>query len=254
MKQDPWRERRRRQHQDEQASQQARIEGQRRWLESQLEHQGERERALAFDAALQALNQNPEPETVQTLITLLAAGGDAEQWRLLRQLCEALQGAQAIAQTCLLAVISARPERLLQAVAKSREQLVLKELDLSNLKFDGLNLRGATLLNCSFNQACLPRLDLYGAKLDGVSFVRAELNQAQLTGATLNQIDFTSAQLIEADLVAAELNDCLLNHADLTRANLRQSRWQGESLQDATLLDIIALPAALKKRLGSSQG
>lgn len=252
MKPDPWRERRRRQHQDEQASEQARVEGQRRWLESQLEHQGERERALAFDAALQVLNQHAESETVQTLIELLAAGGDAEQWRLLRQLCEALQGAQAVVQSRLLEVISARPERLLQAVAKSREQLVLKKLDLSHLKFDGLNLRGATLQHCSFNQAHLPRLDLYGARLDAVSFVQADLTQAQLTGATLNQIDFTSAQLIEADLVAAELNDCLLNNADLTRANLRQSRWQGENLQGAQLVDIIALPAALKKRLANS--
>lgn len=252
MKSDPWRERRRRQHQDEQASEQARVEGQRRWLESQLEHQGERERARAFDAALQALNQHPESETVQTLIEILAAGGDAEQWRLLRQLCEALKGAQAAVQVCLFEVISARPERLLQAVAKSREQLVLKDLDLSAIKFDGLNLRGATIQQCNFNQAHLPRLDLYGARLDKVSFVQADLTQAQLTGATLNQIDFTSAQLIEADLVAAELNDCLLKNADLTRANLRQSRWQGENLQGAKLDDVTALPAALKKRLASS--
>lgn len=244
-----WRDRRHRRHEAQRDQERARVEGQRRWLESQLDHQAERERALAFEAALETLKNSADPAQRDQLSEILAAGGDAEQWRLLRQLCEALVSFSGQAQTQLLAVISARPKRLSQAVGKSRSQLLLTGLDFSALDFAALNLRGATISHCRFDGAQLPGLDLYGARLEQVDFRQADLDGANLTGTTLNQVDFSGARLSDAQLVSAELIDCRFEHTDLSRAILRQSRWAGGELQGARFDQVVGMPAGLKARV-----
>ncbi len=119
----------------------------------------------------------------------------------------------------------------------------LREEDLQESDFNGVNLRNANL-----SGANLGRADLRNVRLSGTDLSRATLIGANLTGANLRRADLRRANLSDADLRRADLSRAILVETNLIRAKLTGccifgiSAWNVK-LEGATQDDlVITLP------------
>ena len=140
------------------------------------------------------------------------------------------------------------------AKGRSLESVDLSDADLRGADLRGANLIHANLIHADLSDADLIRADLIradlidanlssanlvyanlsGAKLRGANLRGAKLRGANLIGADLSSADLSSADLIGADLSSANLSSADLSSADLTCAKLsgaevRNTRFGGNS-------------------------
>jgi uncharacterized protein YjbI with pentapeptide repeats len=132
----------------------------------------------------------------------------------------------------------------------------LSELDLSNLRLERFNFRGALMSKVNLSgsrlngadlrDADLTGADLSGAILDGSDLAGADLTGATLAGATFAGISLIGAVLAGLDLAGADLTGCAAERANfaaanlagakLDRANLVQADFTGANLAGARLV------------------
>lgn len=89
----------------------------------------------------------------------------------------------------------------------ARHQVSLAGVNLDGAWLHGVDLRGATLVRASFENADLRGARLDGAQLEGVNFRGANLVTASLAGASLKSADLAGARLAAVDLTGADLTD-----------------------------------------------
>jgi serine/threonine protein kinase, bacterial len=102
--------------------------------------------------------------------------------------------------------------------------------DFTNLIFNNLILRKATLIEAIFHQTQLIRADLRGTNLSNANLGRANLNKANLKDCNL-----TKAYMSFADLEGADVRGANLTNAYLVNANLRGADLSGANLTGATV-------------------
>ncbi len=111
----------------------------------------------------------------------------------------------------------------------------LREEDLQESDFNGVNLRNANL-----SGANLGRADLRNVRLSGTDLSRATLIGANLSGVRLRRDNFRRATLIGANLTGANLR-----RADLRRANLSDADLRRADLSRAILVETNLIRAKL---------
>lgn len=239
-----WHERRLRSHEVQYVEQKDAVEAQRLQLEGrQLEERQLERSELQADALAQLSSGDWEP-ACETLEHLLKHSPPPEQWALLAVVSEHLHrrfgGRLHTAPhepelLRLLQLFSARPEGFRKGDAGRRECLKLRDIAISGLTFEHLNLRGTDLSQCQFSQSRLPELDLFAAVAEDCVFDDAQLNRANLTGVVFKRVSFTGADLSGAELISAELVACDLKQANLSKAAFRGVRLSGCDLRGVNL-------------------
>lgn len=106
-----------------------------------------------------------------------------------------------------------------------------KNIDLSRVTLNGINLNGMNLKNINFSGAYLEEADLSECNLYHLKFQDAVLKKADLRGSDLVGADLRQADLREVKLWGADLERSILIGADLRGAKL----W-GANLLKADLL------------------
>lgn len=149
--------------------------------------------------------------------------------------------------------------------AAGNGQVVFKDSDLRNAKFNGAmlvkaqlqgsilndvdlsnaNLSEAALWNVSMQYAQLNDANLYsanleGSDLEGASLARASLRHANLKlvnlkNAHMRSADLRNANLCDADLECVNFTNADLRDADLRNANLRNCKLTGANLHGVKL-------------------
>ena len=109
-----------------------------------------------------------------------------------------------------------------------KEDIDLKYVNLSGVKWSNTDLSGADLNGTDLNGADLRYTDLSGADLNGADLSGAKLSNADLSGAKLSNADLSGADLSGADLSGANLRG-----ADLRGVNLRGADLSGADLSGA---------------------
>lgn len=124
--------------------------------------------------------------------------------------------------------------------------LPLRGINLSQVQFDPgtifancelqhVNLRGANLHKCHFQNSILWRGQLQGANFKCANLQKANLILAQLQGADLSGADLRGARLTQATLHGAQLSKAQMQGADLSVAYLQGARLYSAQLQGAYL-------------------
>lgn len=125
---------------------------------------------------------------------------------------------------------------------KFREENPNVELELSNMKFNDLDLRGINFSNmglgmCKFIGANLEGADFTNAKLSCTKFFEAKLKGAKFDGASVGQTDFTKADLRNASLThLVDYADVRFHNADLRGANLKGNVLSGQMTDGARFI------------------
>jgi uncharacterized protein YjbI with pentapeptide repeats len=129
----------------------------------------------------------------------------------------------------------------------------LSNLELFELKLDGLDFRGANLSECildgaSFNYANLSNCDLTGADLTDASFDHACLDGADFTDAILEGAVLTNTSIAEAVFsklslsglnfsgssgIAPDFSESELSQANFSKALIPQANFTGATLTEA---------------------
>ena len=138
---------------------------------------------------------------------------------------------------------------------KKRFLCELSNIDLSELRFDlidlsyfnlgGANLSRTVLSKIDFTNTYLVRANLRYAQFDAVNFSGAYLNRANFShaqlddtnirSAFLNNANLSDAFLSNANLSDAFLSNANLSNADLSVANLSRARLNGADLSGADI-------------------
>ena len=111
----------------------------------------------------------------------------------------------------------------------------LRRANLEGGVLDSANLREASLENANLEQAFLLSADLERADLVGAQLKMAILDSANLAGANLLEANLEAADLRRAHLVSANFQACRLGGANLLEANLAGANFQGAHLEGANL-------------------
>jgi uncharacterized protein YjbI with pentapeptide repeats len=111
---------------------------------------------------------------------------------------------------------------------------------LNGLDLKGLDLAGVELSNCDlrdsrFDGANLRKASLWSSQLEGASFARADLTEAGLSSVHAAGVSFQGARLAGCRLFLAELHGANFRGADLAAAELRSASLQGADLTGARL-------------------
>ncbi len=143
----------------------------------------------------------------------------------------------------------------------------LSETKLSGANLSKANLSEANLLVSDLSNANLSRANLSRANLFRANFYKAQLKFADLTKADLTQAELTVTDLTQAELKFANLSKANLSHAylsgadlsgaDLSQAqlffaNLKDIKWNSETVwpDKSKLTNAENIPENLKKELG----
>ena len=110
-----------------------------------------------------------------------------------------------------------------------KEDIDLKYVNLSGVKWSNTDLSGADLNGTDLNGADLRYTDLSGADLSGADLSGADLRYAKLIGAKLigaklSNADLNGAKLSNADLSGADLNGAKLRYANLIGSDTTNTR------------------------------
>ncbi|XP_076069075.1 BTB/POZ domain-containing protein KCTD9-like [Oratosquilla oratoria] len=110
----------------------------------------------------------------------------------------------------------------------------------SELRFQGVNLRGADLSkldlrNINFKYADMSQANLTGANLSGCCLERANLSGANLEGAQLLSVRMLCANLEGANLRSCNFEDPAGNRANCEGVNLRGATLEGSMLAGVNL-------------------
>lgn len=126
----------------------------------------------------------------------------------------------------------------------------LENCDLSQISFDGLdlrraNLRKARLSVASFKGAMLNGADFYEADLSGVTFSEANLSRANIGSTNLTGANFSDANLTEASLNSAHMyrstfEGANLSKVDLMGATIIESNFDRATLEECSIYGIAA--------------
>ena len=141
----------------------------------------------------------------------------------------------------LAAYALAGPEGDLEAQAARLRAVTLddyepwRDIHLSSLHLEGVNLGGAQLQGAYLGQAQLQGADLSWVQLQRADLTWAQLQRAILTWAQLEGAILGQAQLQGAILSGAQLEGANLRAAQLEGAYLGQAQLQGADLGNATL-------------------
>lgn len=116
-----------------------------------------------------------------------------------------------------------------QDIEISLQKICLKDKNLSNINFRGVNLmsadlsgsnlKNADLSNARLNDANLENADLTNSKLNATLFIETNLNDAVLTGAHLFGTDFSRANMKRVTLENAKLFQAVFADSDLNSAS-----------------------------------
>ena len=98
-------------------------------------------------------------------------------------------------------------------------------MDLTNVNFEGADLRRSLMEGCN----------LAGARFDHAQMDHANLRSARLTGASLRAVTLTSGVFQGADLRGAALHDARLRRVIFCDANLTGAQFTGANLDEADL-------------------
>jgi len=134
----------------------------------------------------------------------------------------------------------------------------LQSLRLTNRKFIGTRLVGATLdrvvfehchlslvflhdaflFDCQFEECRLSAVILAGSELRGCRFNNCDIQRCNFIGATLTgtqfeSCDLTSSRFINGTLRKVTMSDCNLHHAHLELANISDLSTPMSNLEDA---------------------
>jgi hypothetical protein len=165
----------------------------------------------------------------------------------------------------------ANPEHLailkkgVEAWNRWRKEKPLIDVDLSEANLAGLDFTGADFSirldidpevvgdnesrNIHFDlissSVDLTAANLRAAILAGAEFRGCSLVRANLWGAALDESNLTSTDLTNADMRLATLNQSNLQASILKAANLTEARFEGTSLNDLDLSDVIGLEKAV---------
>ena len=99
-----------------------------------------------------------------------------------------------------------------------KEDIDLKYVNLSGVKWSNTDLSGADLSDADLRYADLSSANLFGANLSS-----ADLNGADLSSVNLSSADLNGADLSDADLRYANLSDANLFGVNLSSADLNGS-------------------------------
>ncbi len=143
--------------------------------------------------------------------------------------------------------------------------LVLDNMDLSWVNFQGANLTGASFEGTRFwgagkdghlgtfddskadlSNADLKEASLEGAVLNNVSMENTNLSHAILNRANLSQARLTGAKLSSAKLIGANLQQATLENASLTGADLTEANLSKTNLHGARLGRVSAVGTQLE--------
>jgi hypothetical protein len=106
---------------------------------------------------------------------------------------------------------------------------------LSNVRFDGTDLRKANFVEFNRSKPSLNSAFLSRAQLDGVDLSYADLSLANLDQASLIGATLSGAKLVGADLTGANLTGADFGGADLTLSSLSAAALDGANLSMAHL-------------------
>lgn len=112
------------------------------------------------------------------------------------------------------------------------------KLEAAGARFDGVDLRKASLLECNFRGASFRKAKLHEASVKECDFSDADLSEANLSDATAHDANFQNANLTGAELRGAKLCDAdfrgaVLNGADFTDAVVDGAKLTDEQIQSA---------------------
>jgi len=128
---------------------------------------------------------------------------------------------------------------------KAMREKNLQAYDLSNFRFDdvdlnqfdfhGANLEGAEFSNIDLSGANLQGVNLKGVRFSNTDLSGADLQRVNLKGANLIEINFHGAYLQEADLEKALIMDVGFTQADLRHVNFKGASFLTSKFIDANL-------------------
>lgn len=98
------------------------------------------------------------------------------------------------------------------------EQCLLADCNFNGADLSRVNLRGAVLHRCTFDEAVLSEADLSEVEASGATFCKAAADQSR----------WVRSDLREADLAGARLIGSVLQKADLRGADLRANLYQSD--------------------------
>ena len=105
-----------------------------------------------------------------------------------------------------------------------KEDIDLKYVNLSGVKWSNTDLSGAKLSGAKLNGADLRYTDLSNANLSGADLSGAKLGSSKLSNADLNGAKLSGAKLNGAKLSNADLNGAKLRYADLIVSDTTNTR------------------------------
>ncbi|MGV3523163.1 MAG: pentapeptide repeat-containing protein [Candidatus Sericytochromatia bacterium] len=237
-----WHERQLKQQDQQGERQKVQFKEEREQLEVQARNQRQQERASEIHVAVAQLNDpalTQRLHALQSLQRVFYQAPDWEQWNLLTLLCTHVQerfGGQTLQSPlpedflAILRFFSGRPEGYKRHESGLKDCLRLRDLHLQGLAFHALNLKGAEVSHCVWEQAQLRQLNGFAAQFKDCRFARMDLRQANFTGALLEQVDLRGSALEGSEWISAELQGC-----DLREAQLAKSSWRGARLRDCDL-------------------
>lgn len=100
------------------------------------------------------------------------------------------------------------------------EGVIVAGLDLSNLNFQGIFLRGFTAYRCIFDHSNLSKACMDMAVFEGCNFIRTDLREITAVFARLSKCIFYNANMEGANLLSANLTYSCFDGANLQNAKI----------------------------------
>ncbi len=121
-------------------------------------------------------------------------------------------------------------ESQIKQIPKEGSQLVLDEVDLSEMDFSSFALFDAWFLEVNFDNCRLVGTDFYWATLPSSTFRNADMTDCNLGKTNIDYTDFSGATMVNANLVSASCWESDLTGAHLTNANLPRTSFYNTKL------------------------
>jgi uncharacterized protein YjbI with pentapeptide repeats len=228
------------------------IDARARFAEAGLDYDKVRSEAEKSAAGPPKFTAKAERERMEDLAELLSNAGfpnaevetalsDPEFERRLR--CMEEQAREGYRQAAHYAPAADRLQR--EECANVREAILgahregqsLARRDLTGVDLSGLDLPGIDLTEAFLENANLAGTNLSHAKLEKAVLARADLSDANLGGAILEDANLGLASLVRANLTGANASGAVFYKADLTRAAFHGADLTGADLTEALLRD-----------------